>query len=297
VDHIVKVDSIGDPSGILSGTLIMTDDPKGMATANTIMSVLEEAGTIRNGMSFQAGSGGVSLYMTKLLGDRLKRDGIKASFAVGGTTRYLVDMLREGTLGYLLDGQSFDPVSVESLRTDPRHIEMAVDQYANIHSGASFTEMEDVSFLSGTEVDIDFNVNVNTHSDGYLLHGIGGHQDVAFGSHLTFVTVPLKRKDNPIIKDKVLTVTTPGSLIDVVVSDAGISFNTITTTGERRQRNQDLEMKCLRSGLRTMTIDEMRKLALSGGKDLTAETGDILVGMTEYIDGSVLDSIYNVVRQ
>jgi citrate lyase subunit alpha/citrate CoA-transferase len=34
--------------------------------------------------------------------------------------------------------------------------------------------MLDAAFLGATEVDPDFNVNVNTHSDGGLLHGSAG---------------------------------------------------------------------------------------------------------------------------
>ena len=41
--------------------------------------------------------------------------------------------------------------------------------------------MLDVVILGATEVDTDFNANVNTEADGALLHGTGGHQDTAAG--------------------------------------------------------------------------------------------------------------------
>ena len=42
--------------------------------------------------------------------------------------------------------------------------------------------MLDCVILGATEVDVDFNVNVNTESSGYLLHNTGGHCDAAAGS-------------------------------------------------------------------------------------------------------------------
>lgn len=294
VDHIVVVDSIGDPKGILSGSLMISEDPERLRIANSILDVMDTGDIIREGMSFQAGSGGISLALTKMLGDRLREKRIKASFAVGGTTRYLVELLEEGLLGCLIDGQSFDTESVRSLKDNLNHVEIAVDQYANIHSGATFTEMEDVAFLSGTEVDTDFNVNVNTHSDGYLLHGIGGHQDVAYGSRLTFITVPLSRKGNPIIKDRVTSVTTPGELVDIVVTEAGMAFNIANVRKEVRQRNEDLESKCMKKGLKVVSIDEMRRLSKASGVDIERKEGDRLVATIQYIDGTTLDSIWNV---
>ena len=40
--------------------------------------------------------------------------------------------------------------------------------------------MLDVVVLGATEVDLNFNANVVTHSDGRMLHGIGGWQNCLF---------------------------------------------------------------------------------------------------------------------
>ncbi len=45
---------------------------------------------------------------------------VKASFVRGGSTKYLVDMLNEGLIGYILDGQTFDLDAVRSIASDPR---------------------------------------------------------------------------------------------------------------------------------------------------------------------------------
>jgi citrate lyase subunit alpha/citrate CoA-transferase len=145
-------------------------------------------------------------------------------------------------------------------------------------------------------VDLDFNVNVNTHSDGWLLHGIGGHQDVAYGSQMNIVTVPLLRKGNPIIKERVLTVTTPGKLIDLIVCEKGIAFNTINARSSHAERNEDLENKCKKAGLPVMSVEDIRNKALkSGGVDIVPEFGEGVVALVKYIDGTVLDHVMSLI--
>ncbi len=295
IDHIVEVDSIGDNSGIVSGTMKITNDPMKLRIADIVMEMLRSYDILDSSFSFQAGSGGISLAITKYIGDHYRKTGKQASFAVGGTTRYLVDMLNEGTINKLIDAQSFDLKAIESLRDNRDHIELFIDQYANLHTGGTFTEMEKCAFLSATEVDTNFNVNVNTHSDGMLLHGIGGHQDVAYGSDITVITIPLIRKKNPIIREDVLTITTPGELIDVIATERGLAINTTTVRKDRLQRNEELKSICERSGVPIFSIDELRKISFEhGAVERVPILGDQLVGIVKYIDGTVLDSIWNV---
>ena len=82
--------------------------------------------------------------------------------------------------------------------------------------------MLDCVILGATEVDVDFNVNVNTESSGYLLHNTGGHCDVAAGAKLAIVVAPSMRGRLPIVRDAVTTVTTPGETVDVIVTERGI---------------------------------------------------------------------------
>jgi len=295
VDHVVKVDSIGDPSGILSGTLQITDRPDHLKIVDLTMKIMDEVGLFKDGFAFQAGAGGISLTLTKYISDLFARRGLVASYANGGTTKYLVEMLHRGNLKTLLTGQAFDIETIRSLIEDRNHITIDVDQYSNIHSGATTTETEQAAFLGATEVDIDFNVNVNTHSDGYLLHGIGGHQDVAYGSQLTFVTVPLARKGNPIVKEKVTTITTPGELIDVIVTEKGFSINTSTVRNKARQRNQEMEERCIKAGLPVHDIDRLRKMALAGAAgEIEPELGNEVVALIQYIDGTIVDKVLRV---
>lgn len=57
--------------------------------------------------------------------------------------------------------------------------------------------------LGATEVDVDFNANVVTHSR-LLLHGIGGWQDALFAG-CAILAVPSFRDRVPVIKDQVTT--------------------------------------------------------------------------------------------
>ena len=158
--------------------------------------------------------------------------------------------------------------------------------YANPHTSGAIVNRVDTGFLGATEVDLDFNVNVNTHSDGMMLHGTGGHSDVAAGSKLTFVTVPLYRGRLPIIVDKVTNVTTPGETIDVIATDAGIAIN---------PRRTDLMESLEGTGLPIRSIEELYEEAISmTGRPEKPEFEDEIVGIIEYRDGSIIDVIHRV---
>ncbi|MCK5301362.1 MAG: hypothetical protein KAJ21_05605, partial [Thermoplasmatales archaeon] len=139
--------------------------------------------------------------------------------------------------------------------------------------------------LGATEVDINFNVNVNTHSDGRLLHGIGGHQDTAAGASLCIITCPVYRKTNPIVREKVTTITTPGEVVDAIVTDEGIAINPNRT---------DLIEK-IKGKINIVSIEELRDLAYNAtGGPVELEFEDKLVGCTKWFDGSILDIIKKV---
>ena len=51
VDYVLKVDAIGDPKGIVSGTTKITKDPVGLKIARLATALLDEIGFIKDGMS------------------------------------------------------------------------------------------------------------------------------------------------------------------------------------------------------------------------------------------------------
>ena len=149
---------------------------------------------------------------------------IKARFVRGGSTQYLVDMLQEGLTDYILDGQTFDLEGVRSMRENPGHVNTSPFTSYNWHGKGNFASMLDAVVLGATEVDVDFNANVVTHSDGRLLHGIGGWQNCLF-SKCTILPIPSFRDRIPVLVDEVTTLCGPGELIDVIVTERGIAIN------------------------------------------------------------------------
>jgi citrate lyase subunit alpha/citrate CoA-transferase len=288
VDAVIEVDSIGEPQGIVSGTTKVTEDPVRLEMAERSVQVLEHAGLLKDGFSFQAGAGGTSLAAVKYLGDLMTDRGIRGSFAMGGVTRYVVRMLEEGTIGAILDGQAFDLESVISLRENPRHTEINPYRFANPHTGSCVVQSLDACFLGATEVDLDFNVNVNTHSDGRLLHGTGGHSDAAEGSKVTIVFAPVARKGNPIIRRRVTTVSTPGEAVDVVVTDAGIAVNPANEWLAGKLEGTDLPLR---------TIAELEQASCDAATcppfDPDVDEQDV-VAVIEYRDGTILDVVHRL---
>ena len=150
-------------------------------------------------------------------------DNIKGSFGMGGITKYMVEMLNEGCFKALIDVQCFDLDAVESITNNPNHMEVSASQYAGVNGSA--VNSLDVVLLGATQVDLDFNVNVHTDSNGYIMGGSGGHADTAAGSKLAIIIAPLVRARLPLIVDRVTCITTPGHTVDVVVTQRGIAVN------------------------------------------------------------------------
>ena len=98
--------------------------------AQSAVDVICHSGLLKDGFSFQTGAGGASLAAAKFLMDVMVKEKIQGSFASGGITGYLVDMLNAGCFRSLMDVQCFDLKAVASLRDDPRHQEISAMQYA-----------------------------------------------------------------------------------------------------------------------------------------------------------------------
>ncbi len=285
VDYVVKMDKIGDPAGIVSGTLRVTENPTALGIAETAANIVEASGILKDGFSFQTGAGGTSLAVAMFIKDKMKKAGIKGSFLVGGTTKYIVDLFKEGLFNSILDVQCFDAAAIESVYTNPRHQPMSAGMYANPWNKGAVVNGLDVMILGATEVDTSFNVNVITNSEGRIISGSGGHSDTAAGSKLTVIVTPLVRKKYPIVRRRVTTITTPGGVVDVIVTDKGIAVNP-----KRRDLLERLEV----AGIPVTPIEELQRMAEEiCGKESERSTDGRIVAVVEYRDGTVID----VVRQ
>ncbi len=286
VDYVVQVEAIGNPKGIVSGTTQITRDPVGLVMAAHAAKVIEASGLLKDGFSFQTGAGGASLAAAKFLKEIMLQKGIQGSFGLGGITGYLVDMLREGCFRSLMDVQCFDLKAIESLRTDPRHQEISAMQYASPSSRSAVVDSLDVVILGATEIDTDFNVNVHTDSNGYIMGGSGGHSDTAAGAKLSMIIAPMFRARLPIVTDHVKCISTPGADIDVLVTQGGIAVN---------PRNVELTNNLKAAGLPVIDIHELKeKTERITGKPAVAPKGDRVVAQVISRYGEAQDEIYNV---
>lgn len=285
VDYVVEVEKLGDPSQIISGTTQITRSPDRLLLAELTARFCESAGIIREGFSFQSGAGGTSLAVGEYFRNIMKEQGITARFARGGSNKYLVSMLEEGLVGSILDGQTFDLEGVRSMAENPGHVWTSPFTSYNYHGKGNFAGMVDVVILGATEVDLQFNANVVTHSDGYLLHGIGGWQNCLF-SKTVILPVPLFRDRVPVIRDRVTTLCGPGELIDVIVTERGIAINPL---------RKDLLDKTRNSGLPIKTIEQLKEEAdRICGIPEPARVAERVVAAIKWVDGTVIDVVHQV---
>lgn len=286
VDQVVVVDSVGDPARIISGTTRVTEDPLGLAIAAMATRVIDASGLLKDGFSFQTGAGGVSLAVADCVGDLMRLRGVVGGFASGGITQGIVRLFREGLFRTLFDVQCFDLWAVASYREDRAHLPMSASLYASPGGKGAVVDRLDVMILGAAEVDMRFDVNVTAIGGGRIIGGSGGHADTAAGAKLAIVTTRLTAGVNPKVVERVECVSTPGTTIDVVVTEAGVAVN---------PRRTDLIDALDRAGVPRVTIDTLRRLAFdAAGRPAPRTRPDgRIVAVLEYRDGSVID----VVRQ
>ena len=286
IDYVVPVEAIGDPAGIVSGTTKITRDPVGLVMAETAAKVIQSSGLLKDGFSFQTGAGGATLAAAKYLKDIMLKDNIKGSFGLGGITGYMVDMLNAGCFQKLLDVQCFDLKAVESIRTNPNHSEVSAMHYASPNAKSAAVDSLDVVLLGATEVDLNFNVNVHTDSNGSIMGGSGGHSDTAAGAKLAMIIAPLSRARLPIVTDKVQCISTPGKTIDVLVTQRGVAVNPNQTELKRALQAAKLPI---------CDIEELKARAEAiCGAPKAVRHGNKVVANVIYRDGTVIDQLYNV---
>lgn len=285
VDITVEVEKVGIPEKIVSGTTQVTKSPDRLLIAELTAKFCDEAGLLKDGFSFQAGAGGTSLSIGIYFGEIMRKKGIKARFARAGSNQYLVDMFEEGLVEHILDGQTFDLEGVRSMRENANHVNTSPFTSYNFHGKGNFASMVDIVILGATEVDLNFNANVVSHSDGYLLHGIGGWQNCLFGKTV-ILPIPLFRDRIPVIVDEVTTLCGPGELIDVIVTERGIAINPLRT---------DLIDKLKDSALPIKTIAELQAEAEEiCGKPKPPEFEEDVIAAIKWVDGTVIDVVRKI---
>ena len=232
----------------------------------------------------QMGSGGASLATARYLRQMMIDEGIKCRFALGGITGQITAMHEEGLIEKVLDVQSFDLDAAKSLKHNHFHQQIDAPTYASYRREAAVNQLDFV-ILSALEVDTDFNVNVLTGSDGVIRGAIGGHPDTAEGAALSVIVCPLTRGRIPCVVPKVNTVVTPGSVVDVVITDQGVAVN---------PNRPEVAEKLIAAGIPVVSIESLAERAEHiVGKPDPIKFKDKIVAVVMYRDNTVID----VVRQ
>ena len=289
VDFVCVVDEIGNPDKIASNVIRMTQDVRELKMAEDCARVMAATPYFKDGFSFQTGGGGASLAVTRFLEPLMAERDIKMSFAIGGITKPMCELMEKGFIRIIVDAQCFDKTAIESIATDPRHYEISTSEYANPLNKGAFVNKLDFVILGALEIDREFNVNVTTGSDGVLRGAPGGHPDTAAGSRCSIIVAPLIRSRIPTVVDRVVNVTTPGEAVDVLVTDYGIAIN---------PRRQDLIEYLTKAGLPVVRIQELLDIAKSiVGTPEPIKFEEEIVGIIESRDGTIMDVVRRVKPQ
>lgn len=287
VDCVCVVENIGDAAKIATREARLTENPRELMMAENVAKIIAATPYFKQGFSFQTGAGGPSLAVNRFIENHMRAKNITMDFALGGITNSICQLVDKGLVKHLLDTQDFDQGAIRHLAENPdKHHEISVDEYANPANKGAFVNNLDFVVLSALEVDTDFNVNVITGSDGVLRGAPGGHPDTAAGSKCCIIVTPLVRGRMPTICERVVTVTTPGDCVDVLVTDYGIAVNPL---------RQDL-IECLdQAGIAHTTVETLKDKAYSlvGAPD-ELEWEDKIVAIVEARDGTILDVVRKI---
>lgn len=286
VDSVVVVGSIGDSRKIASAAARISQNPRDLMMAENVAKVIASTPYFKDGFSFQTGVGGPSLAANLFLEKYMDERNIKMGWAIGGICGPMLELLKKGKVGKVIDVQDFDLDGVNSINQTPGHFEMSASQYANPANKGAFVNKLDYVVLAALEIDTGFNVNVLTGSDGVLRGAPGGHPDTAAGSKCCIIVTPLIRGRMATVCEHVVTVTTPGDCVDVLVTDYGIAVN---------PTRPDLAACLDAAKIPHVTIEELKEKAYSlVGRPDDLEWEDQVVAVLEARDGTILDVVRKI---
>lgn len=280
VDAVIPFSNPGDVGGIASDTTLPAQTPQAQKIGSLVAEVITAAGLMQNGMSLQTGAGGYSLAAVPFIGQALRAANLRGSFLSGGITGAHVALLQEGLFERIHDVQCFDGAAVASSISNPNHYAMSASEYANPAHDAPIVDQLSVMMLGAVEIDKHLNVNVTIAGDGRLIGGPGGHPDAAQGATLTIVTTGLTGAGYPKLVEDVRCVTTPGTDIDVLVSDYGIAVNPAHTA---------LLTKLTNAGLPIVDFELLREMAEQQAVHTPSPVSSFPRLLIEHREGGLLD--------
>ncbi len=282
VDVMVAFADPGDPAGIRSGSTLPQETQEARLISAMVVRIIEAAGLIRQGFSFQTGAGGFSLSGVSLIGRKLAETGVVADYVSGGIAAGHVNLLKQGLIRRIRDVQSFDLTAVQSSMTHPEHRIMSAAEYASPDHPDAAVDGLSVMLLGAAEIDLDFNVNVALGGNGQIIGGPGGHPDAAQGAGLSIVTTTLTGGGFARVVEEVGCVTTPGIDVDVLVTDDGVALN---------PSRADLAGPLRRAGIGIEPIEALQARASKRSRLARIEPEGRPVVAVEHRAGGAIDAI------
>lgn len=286
VDSVVKIDAIGDSEKIGAGAARITKNPRDLLIAEKAANVIGSSRLFKNGFSFQTGAGAISIACTNYLSNIMEERDIKASFALGGMTSNIIKMFDKGLIRTLQCSQSFDLIAAKAIYENRNIVEIDNSIYSNGFNKGCMLNKLNFGVLGALEIDLNFNINILTGSNGEMMGGLGGGPDVSEDADISIVTIPIVRGRIPSIVKNVNTICTPGETVAIIVTEAGIAIN--PKHKMYREIKEDLEL----NNIDVVSIEYLQKLAEEMvGIPKKIETTDKIVCIVEYRDGTVIDVI------
>ncbi|MFK4784663.1 citrate lyase subunit alpha [Fusobacterium sp. MFO224] len=279
VDYVVKIKSLTIGTNFLN-SIRLTKNPRELIIAEKAAELLIKLGYIKNGFSIQPGPGGAFLALCKYLKEYMNSNEIKGSFLSGGISSYLVNLLEEGYFENIFDLQSYDVVSAKSLLNNKKHMEVSDLFYDKILSNL------DIAIVNATEIDVNFNINLLTGSNGIIMGVPTVAQDIAHASKITLAISPTMRKRIPIITKKVSNIVIPGEDVDILVTERGICINPLRKDLIKILKKEKVELTNIKKLYETVT-------KITGIPKKPTYT-DKIIGVIESSDGKVIDIIKQV---
>lgn len=279
VDYIVKVNSISVNNNSLH-SIKLTRNPRELLLAEKAANVLIQSGYIKNNFSIYPGAGGAFLAICKYIKEYMKTKNIKGSFLMGGVSSYFVSLLEEGYFENIFDLQSYDTISANSLLNNEKHIEISDISYNTILSDL------DIAIINATEIDLNFNINLLTGSNGIIMGVPTIAQDIAEKAKITIAISPCMRKRIPIITKKVTNTVVIGKNVDILVTERGICVNPL---------RKDIISILEKSDIKLLDINDLYKTVTKiTGIPKKPNYTETIVGVIEHSDGNVIDVIRQI---
>ena len=287
VDCVCLVDEIGNQKKIASKEARFTDIPRELMMTENAAKIIATTPYFKDVFSFQTGAGSPSLAVNRFIEEYMLERNIKMSFALGGVTNAICKLLDKELVKSIIDVQDFDLGAIEHFTNNPKHFEVSSSEYTNPANKSAYVNKLDFVVLFALEIDTNFNVNVITGSDGVLRGAPGGHPDTAAGSKCCIIITPLTRGRMTTVCENVVTITTPGDCVDILVTDYGTAVNPL---------RQDLIEWLDKAGIKHVSIEELKNKVYSlVGTPADLKWEDKVVAIVEARDGTILDVVRKII--